>query len=71
MEYLPLDEDMSSTSAAFTTAVRRNGGYCDIPDAPGLGISLVDDHARIAPVLDRPLTDVEPLRADGSVATAN
>lgn len=71
MEYLPLDEDMSSCSAAFTTAVRRDGGYCEIPDAPGLGITLVDDYARVAPVVERPFTDADLLRADGSVATAN
>jgi galactonate dehydratase len=71
MEYLPLDEDMSSCSAAFTTAVRRTGGYCEIPEAPGLGIDLVDDHAEVAPVHDRPFTDADLLRADGSVATAH
>jgi galactonate dehydratase len=71
MEYLPLDEDMSSTSAAFVTAVRRNGGYCEIPQAPGLGISLADDHTTIAPVVEHPDSDTDPLRADGSVATAN
>ena len=71
MEYLPLDEDATSSSAAFTTAVRREGGYCEIPDAPGLGITLVDDHATLAPVTERPLADADLLRADGSVATAN
>jgi galactonate dehydratase len=71
MEYLPLDEDTSSSSAAFTTAVKRSGGYCEIPDAPGLGISLVEDHELIAPVTDRPASDGDLLRADGSVATAN
>jgi galactonate dehydratase len=70
MEYLPQDEDMSSASAAFTTAVRRTGGYCEIPDAPGLGISLVEDAELVAPVIDRPFSDAELLRADGSVAPA-
>jgi galactonate dehydratase len=71
MEYLPLDEDMSSSSAAFTTCVVRRGGYCELPDEPGLGVSLVDDHALVAPVLERPFSDADLLRADGSVTTAN
>jgi galactonate dehydratase len=71
MEYLPLDEDMSSSSAAFTTSVVRRGGYCELPDEPGLGVSLVDDHALVAPVLERPFSDADLLRADGSVTTAN
>jgi len=71
MEYLPADEDPSSSAAAFTTDVRRNGGYCEIPQAPGLGLALVDDYELVAPIQDRPFGDAEPLRADGSVATAN
>ncbi len=71
MEYLPLDEDKSSSSAAIATSVVRDGGYCHIPDAPGLGIALVEDHDLVAPVVERPLSDDGLLRADGSVAAAN
>jgi hypothetical protein len=53
-----------------TTTVVRNGGYCEIPDEPGLGISLVEDYATVAPVVERPFTDEGFLRADGSVAAA-
>jgi galactonate dehydratase len=70
MEYLPLDEDMASSSAAFETAVVRNGGYCEVPDAPGLGVSLVDDHALVAPVVERPFSRDGQLRPDGSIAAA-
>ncbi len=71
MEYLPLDEDKTSSSAAISTSVVRNGGFCEIPDEPGLGISLVDDYAGVAPVEVRPFSDEGLLRADGSVAAAN
>jgi hypothetical protein len=71
MEFLPSDEDSATSSAAFVTDVVRNGGYCDVPDGPGLGVSLVDDYAKIAPVVERPLSSERLLRSDGSVATAN
>jgi galactonate dehydratase len=71
MEYLPLDEDKTSSSAAFATCVVRDGGYCEVPEAPGLGVSLVEDHAKVAPVVERPISDEGLLRADGSVAAAN
>ena len=71
MEYLPLDEDKSSSSAAFATTVVRNGGYCEVPEAPGLGVSLVDDYDRVAPVVESIISSEGLLRADGSVAAAN
>ncbi|MGD1050264.1 MAG: mandelate racemase/muconate lactonizing enzyme family protein [Solirubrobacteraceae bacterium] len=70
MEYLPGDEDPTTASAAFRTTVKRNGGYCEVPEEPGLGVTLVDDYQTIAPVVDRPLSSERLLRADGSVATA-
>ena len=42
-----------------------------MPEAPGLGISLVEDYATVAPVAERPFSDEGLLRADGSVAAAN
>jgi galactonate dehydratase len=71
MEFLPSDEDVSTSSAAFNTNVRRRGGYCEIPEGPGLGVSLVDDYAVIAPPIGPPLSSEELLRSDGSVAPAN
>src|SRR5471030_3152720 len=68
MEYLPLDEDMTSSSAAFETAVVRDGGYCEVPDGPGLGISLVDNYELVTPIVPQPLSSELLLRADGSVA---
>ena len=71
MEYLPLDEDKTSSSAAFETSVVRIGGFCAIPEGPGLGVSLVDDYKIVAPVVDGPFSNDELVRADGSVAAAN
>jgi galactonate dehydratase len=71
MEYLPSDEDASSSSATIDTAVVRLGGFCEVPEAPGLGISLVDGYAEIAPVIEHPFSNEGLLRADGSVAAAN
>jgi galactonate dehydratase len=70
MEYLPVDDDESGTSAAFATTVVRKGGYFEIPEAPGLGVSLVENHAAVAPVTERPFSGEELLRADGSVGIA-
>jgi galactonate dehydratase len=70
MEYLPLDEDSSSSSAAFNTAVVRHGGFCEVPEVPGLGVSLADDYELIAPVEERPFSGEGMLRADGSVPAA-
>jgi galactonate dehydratase len=70
MEFLPSDEDMSTSSAAFRTNVVRKDGYCEVPDGPGLGVDLADDYAAIAPVLESPLPNERLLRSDGSVATA-
>jgi galactonate dehydratase len=71
LEFLPADEDPNSPSAAFRTNVVRKGGYCELPQEPGLGISLLDDYATIAPLVDRPLSSERLIRFDGSVATAS
>lgn len=71
MEYLPQDEDSSSSAAAFATTVEREGGYCKVPQAPGLGVELVDGYATLAPLIERAFSEEDLLRADGSVASAN
>jgi galactonate dehydratase len=71
MEYLPQDEDKSTFAAAFATTVVRTGGYCEVPDAPGLGVSLVENYQRVAPVVDSAISSEGLLRGDGSVASAN
>jgi galactonate dehydratase len=67
MEYAPRDEDKSSSAAAFSTALVRQGGFFEVPDTPGLGIELVDNYASVAPVLDKPLSLDGQLHDDGSV----
>ena len=69
MEYLPLDEDPGSSSAAIHTVVTREHGYCLPPHAPGLGIELADDYERLAPLQHKEPSVREFLRSDGSVAT--
>jgi len=62
---------MSSSAAAFTTSVVRNGGFCELPHEPGLGVSLTDGYELIARIVERPLSSELHLRSDGSVATAS
>ncbi len=71
MEFLPADEDMSSSAAAFATSVVRNGGYCELPLEPGLGISLMDGYELIARLDEPPASSELHLRSDGSIATAS
>lgn len=70
MEYLPLDEDLSSSSGLIRTSAKRSGGYMSAPDEVGLGIELLgnlDDYK----VGTQKLISVEGhLRADGSVMRA-
>ena len=68
---MPSDEDLGGSAAAFVTNVKRSGGYCEVPDEPGLGVSLADDYATIAPPAARPLSSEGLLRSDGSVASAS
>ena len=67
MEYATHDEDESSTSAAFSTVLVRRGGYLEVPDTPGMGVELVEDHQVVAPVTDPTITMRGLLRHDGSV----
>jgi galactonate dehydratase len=66
-EYSKADE--GALAAAFPGALKRVGGYLEVPEAPGLGVRL--DESKLAEV-GRALWDPRsaPLRADGSVARA-
>jgi galactonate dehydratase len=70
MEFLPADEDTTGSAAAFETTVVRSGGYCELPQGPGLGVSLVEDYELVAPVVEQSRFSERLLRSDGSVATA-
>lgn len=67
-EYHKVDED-EAVVAAFPGALKRQGGYLPVPEAPGLGVRL--DRAKLD-AASRVLWDPRgaPLRADGSVARA-
>lgn len=67
-EYHKVDED-EAVVAAFPGALKRQGGYLPVPEAPGLGVCL--DRAKLA-AASRVLWNPRgaPLRADGSVARA-
>jgi galactonate dehydratase len=61
--------DEGEASAAFPGTLRRSGGYLEVPDRPGLGVTL--DESRLeAPGKARLDPTRLPLRADGSVAYA-
>ncbi len=67
MEYAPRDEDMGTSSAAFSTVLVRRGGYFEVPDSPGMGVELSDDYATVAPPTEKPISLKGLLRDDGSV----
>jgi galactonate dehydratase len=61
--------DEGALSAAFPGTLRRSGGYLEVPERPGLGVTL--DESRLeAPGQGRLDPTRLPLRADGSVAYA-
>jgi galactonate dehydratase len=57
--------------SGFQGVLQRHGGYLQPPEAPRLGIRLVDTTVDVplGPLGDRPLHDI-PLRSDGSVVYA-
>jgi galactonate dehydratase len=63
-------DDESARWGGFRSALKREGGYLLPPEAPGLGVQVVETEtaASLGP-LDRPLHDI-PRRRDGSVAYA-
>ena len=66
-EYSKVDE--GALAAAFPGTLKRQGGYLEVPEAPGLGVRLDPSRLAEAEILRwDPLT--APLRADGSVARA-
>ena len=66
-EYSKADE--GEHNRVFRTALKREGGYIPVPDAPGIGVELDDDLVKSLPFEPRNLADI-PLRNDGSVAYA-
>jgi galactonate dehydratase len=64
-EYSKVDE--APQSDIFVSAVKRTGGYLNVPDAPGIGITL--DESRLAefPPVEWEIHN-SLLRKDGSVA---
>ena len=66
-EYSKADE--GEHNRIYRTALKREGGYIPVPDAPGIGVELDDDLVDSLPFEPRDLTDI-PLRNDGSVAFA-
>jgi galactonate dehydratase len=65
-EYTLADE--SPAAAVFDGVLRRTGGYLEVPERPGLGVTL--DAAKAAQIEPTAMLRPVPLRADGSVAYA-
>ena len=64
-EYSSIDESEASRKAYHST-LKRVGGYAELPDAPGLGVSLTDNRDQWLSPIKLPLCST-PLREDGSV----
>lgn len=67
MEYLPLDEDLSSSSGLIKTSAKRSGGYMTAPEEVGLGIELLGDLDDYKVGTQKPISVDGHLRSDGSV----
>lgn len=65
LQEYPLGEDVPPKSEMVTTPLVREGGYLLIPDAPGIGIELVEGASERFP--SKPREVVTRLHADGSV----
>ena len=65
-EYSKIDE--LPENAVFKTALRREGGYIPVPEAPGLGVELDDALLAELPGEPPPKHRAPLLRQDGSVA---
>jgi len=65
LQEYPLGEDVPPKSEMVKSAVRREGGYLVIPDAPGIGIELAEDAAERHPY--KPRAVLTRLHEDGSV----
>lgn len=65
LQEYPSGEDVPPKSEMVKTPIVREGGYLLIPDAPGIGLELVEDAAERFP--HRPREVITRLHADGSV----
>ncbi len=61
----PLGEDAAPKNRIVKSTIRREGGFLIVPDAPGIGIELVDGIEREYPY--RPRAYVTRIQEDGSV----
>ena len=66
-EYSKGDED--EHNRIYRSALKREGGYIPVPDAPGIGVELDDDLIASTPYEPRDISSTL-LRNDGSVAFA-
>jgi galactonate dehydratase len=64
-EYTKLDE--APESSVFESAIKRSGGYLNVPDVPGLGVKLVEERLAQFPPREWEIHNT-PLRRDGSIA---
>ncbi len=65
LQEYPLGEDRPPKTEIVKSALRLEGGFLIIPDAPGIGIELADDAAQRYPY--RPREVATRLASDGSV----
>jgi galactonate dehydratase len=63
-EYTKRDED--GIHAVFKSALKREGGYIPVPEAPGIGVTLDDSRLDKHPFVTKDLRNI-PMRVDGSV----
>ena len=64
------EQDEAPENAVYRTALRREGGYIPVPEAPGLGVELDEDLLAQATAETLDLSQGPLLRNDGSVAAS-
>lgn len=64
-EYSMIDESQASNKS-YRSTLKRSGGYVEVPDAPGLGVSLTQDRDQWLSPTTNEIHRI-PLRNDGSI----
>lgn len=59
-------EDEAPSNSMFSTAWKREGGFIQVPDSPGIGVTVDGDALKATPFEPRGLQNI-PMRTDGSV----